>query len=676
MSRKKIWEKKKRFPKENRASFKKKNIKSLKKQGLLAEGVFIGNARGFGFVETGEDEEDIFIPADAVNTALHQDRVQVLLKKEQKPGKRREGTVIKILERGTTEVVGTFQREGDYGFVLCDNQKISRDVYISPKNSHGIRDGEKVVAQILDYGSEKRKPEGKITESLGNIHAPGADILAVVKSYGIPSEFPVRVMNQAMRVPDHVLEADWDGRDDLTGLMTVTIDGEDAKDLDDAVSLTKEGNLYHLGVHIADVSNYVQGGSAIDREALKRGTSVYLADRVIPMLPERLSNGICSLNQGVERLALSCLMDIDENGTVVSHKITESVIRVDRRMSYEQVRCILEDGETETSREYQEFVPTFFLMKELSGILRGCRHNRGSIDFDFPESKIILNGAGRAIDVKPYETSVATEIIEDFMLLANETVAREYCKGEYPFVYRTHENPDPDKVEELLMLLHNQGIDVRKSGQEITPKEIQEILESIQDLPNETMISRLTLRTMKQAKYTTECSGHFGLAARYYCHFTSPIRRYPDLQIHRIIRDNLRGRLTREGKTEHYREILEEVACQSSVCERRAQEAERESDKMKKAEYMSYHLGEEFDGIISGVTGYGLYVELGNTVEGLVHITALKDDYYTFDQETHELRGELTKKVYHLGQKIRVRVADADAVKRSVDFTIAEEQEE
>ena len=676
MSRKKIWEKKKRFPKENRASFKKKNIKSLKKQGLLAEGVFIGNARGFGFVETGEDEEDIFIPADAVNTALHQDRVQVLLKKEQKPGKRREGTVIKILERGTTEVVGTFQREGDYGFVLCDNQKISRDVYISPKNSHGIRDGEKVVAQILDYGSEKRKPEGKITESLGNIHAPGADILAVVKSYGIPSEFPVRVMNQAMRVPDHVLEADWDGRDDLTGLMTVTIDGEDAKDLDDAVSLTKEGNLYHLGVHIADVSNYVQGGSAIDREALKRGTSVYLADRVIPMLPERLSNGICSLNQGVERLALSCLMDIDENGTVVSHKITESVIRVDRRMSYEQVRCILEDGETETSREYQEFVPTFFLMKELSGILRGCRHNRGSIDFDFPESKIILNGAGRAIDVKPYETSVATEIIEDFMLLANETVAREYCKGEYPFVYRTHENPDPDKVEELLMLLHNQGIDVRKSGQEITPKEIQEILESIQDLPNETMISRLTLRTRKQAKYTTECSGHFGLAARYYCHFTSPIRRYPDLQIHRIIRDNLRGRLTREGKTEHYREILEEVARQSSVCERRAQEAERESDKMKKAEYMSYHLGEEFDGIISGVTGYGLYVELGNTVEGLVHITALKDDYYTFDQETHELRGELTKKVYHLGQKIRVRVADADAVKRSVDFTIAEEQEE
>lgn len=672
MSRKKIWEKKKRFPKDDH-KLKKKNIKSFQKLGLVKEGIFIGNPRGFGFVETGEDEEDIFIPADAVNTALHQDKVQVLLKKEQKSGKRREGVVWKILERGTTEVVGTFQREGNYGFVLCDNQKISKDIYISAKNSHGIRDGEKVVAQIIDYGSERHKPEGKITEVLGNIHAPGTDILAIVKSFNIPSEFPVRVMNQAMRVPDHVLDADWDGREDLTGLMTVTIDGEDAKDLDDAVSLTKEGNIYHLGVHIADVSNYVQGGSALDKEALKRGTSVYLADRVIPMLPERLSNGICSLNQGVDRLTLSCLMDIDGQGNVVDHKITESVIRVDRRMSYEQVRCILEDGDTETSREYQEFVPMFFLMRELSQLLRSRRHHRGSIDFEFPESKIILNGAGRAIDIKPYETSCATEIIEDFMLMANETVAREYCKGEYPFVYRTHENPDPEKVEELLTLLHHQGIQVRKSREEITPKEIQEILESIQGLPNETMISRLTLRTMKQAKYTTECSGHFGLAARYYCHFTSPIRRYPDLQIHRIIRDNLRGRLQREGKTEHYREILEEVARQSSVCERRAQEAERESDRLKKAEFMSYHLGEEYDGIISGVTGYGLYVELSNTVEGLVHVTSLRDDYYEFDQESYELKGQLTKKVYHLGQKVRVRVADADAMKRTVDFTLIEE---
>ena len=673
MSRKKIWEKKKNFSrKKSIQKPKKKSIREFQKLGLIKEGTFIGNHKGFGFVELEEDDDDIFIPADATGTAMHQDKVQVLLKKGEQKGKRKEGSVIRILERANQEIVGTFQRERDYGFIICDNQKFSKDVYVSPKNSKGVRDGDKVVAEILDYGDDRHKPEGRIKENLGSMNAPGTDILAIVKSYNIPSEFPVKVMNQAARVPDHVLEADRDGRMDLTDWQTVTIDGEDAKDLDDAVTLTKEDNIYHLGVHIADVSNYVQGGSALDKEALKRGTSVYLADRVVPMLPERLSNGICSLNQGEDRLTLSCLMDIDENGTVVSHKIAETVIRVDRRMSYNQVRCILEDGDTETSREYKDLVPMFFLMKELSALLRKRRHHRGSIDFDFPESKITLNGAGRAIDVQPYEANVATEIIEDFMLMANETVAKEYCKGEYPFVYRTHENPDPERIEELLTLLHHQGIQIRKSGQEITPKEIQEILESIQGLPNETMISRLTLRTMKQARYTTECSGHFGLAARYYCHFTSPIRRYPDLQIHRIIRDNIRGRLQREGKTEHYREILEEVARQSSVCERRAQEAERESDRLKKAEYMSYHLGEEFEGIISGVTAYGFYVELPNTIEGLVHVTSLSDDYYAFDQESYELKGELTKKTYHLGQKVRIRVADADALKRTVDFTVIE----
>lgn len=673
MNRKKIWEKKKNFSrKKSIQKPKKKSIREFQKLGLIKEGTFIGNHKGFGFVELEEEEDDIFIPAGATGTAMHQDKVQVLLKKGEQKGKRKEGSVIRILERANQEIVGTFQRERDYGFIICDNQKFSKDVYVSPKNSKGVRDGDKVVAEILDYGDDRHKPEGRIKENLGSMNAPGTDILAIVKSYNIPSEFPVKVMNQAARVPDHVLEADRDGRMDLTDWQTVTIDGEDAKDLDDAVTLTKEDNIYHLGVHIADVSNYVQGGSALDKEALKRGTSVYLADRVVPMLPERLSNGICSLNQGEDRLTLSCLMDIDENGTVVSHKIAETVIRVDRRMSYNQVRCILEDGDTETSREYKDLVPMFFLMKELSALLRKRRHHRGSIDFDFPESKITLNGAGRAIDVQPYEANVATEIIEDFMLMANETVAKEYCKGEYPFVYRTHENPDPERIEELLTLLHHQGIQIRKSGQEITPKEIQEILESIQGLPNETMISRLTLRTMKQARYTTECSGHFGLAARYYCHFTSPIRRYPDLQIHRIIRDNIRGRLQREGKTEHYREILEEVARQSSVCERRAQEAERESDRLKKAEYMSYHLGEEFEGIISGVTAYGFYVELPNTIEGLVHVTSLSDDYYAFDQESYELKGELTKKTYHLGQKVRVRVADADALKRTVDFTVIE----
>ena len=639
-------------------------------EGTQAEGTFIGHPKGFGFVEIEDQEEDIFIPEENTGTALHQDKVRIIIKDGQKEGKRKEGIVVKVLERGMPEIVGTYQLNRDFGFVVSDNPKFSKDIFIPRKETAGVRNGDKVIAVVTDYGSKNKNPEGKIKENLGNIRTPGTDILAIVKSFGIPSEFPEKVQKQAQRVPDHVLDADRDGRLDLRHLQTVTIDGEDAKDLDDAISLSKEGGIYHLGVHIADVSNYVQYNSALDREALKRGTSVYLADRVVPMLPERLSNGICSLNQGEDRLALSCLMDIDEKGNVVAHQIAETVIRVDERMCYTDVKNILEDTDSEAKKRYETLVPMFFMMKELSEILRSSRHHRGSIDFDFPESKIILNAAGKAIDVKPYEANVATKIIEDFMLMANETVAQEYCTEEIPFVYRTHENPDPEKVESLLTLLHNQGVSIQKAKAEITPKEIQQIIEGIEGLPNEAMISRLVLRSMKQAKYTTECSGHFGLAAKYYCHFTSPIRRYPDLQIHRIIKDNLRGRLMREGRTEHYREILDEVARQSSVCERRADDAERESDKLKKAEYMSYHLDEEFEGIVSGVTGWGLYVELPNTVEGLVHVNTLRDDYYVFDQESYELRGEMTKKVYKLGDKVRVRVADADKMLKTVDFEL------
>lgn len=646
------------------------NYKEDYLEGTQAEGIFIGHPKGFGFVEIEGQDEDIFIPESDTGTAMHQDKVRVIIRDGQKEGKRKEGVVVKVLERGMPEIVGTYQLNRDFGFVISDNPKFSKDIFIPRKEAAGIKNGDKVIAVITDYGSKNKNPEGKIKENLGNIRTPGTDILAIVKSFGIPNEFPEKVMKQAQRVPDHVLDADRDGRLDLRYLQTVTIDGEDAKDLDDAISLTKEGDIYHLGVHIADVSNYVQYNSALDKEALKRGTSVYLADRVVPMLPERLSNGICSLNQGEDRLALSCLMDINEKGKVVSHQIAETVINVDERMCYTDVKNILEDTDEEAKKRYEVLIPMFFMMKELSGILRNSRHHRGSIDFDFPESKIILNAAGKAIDVKPYEANVATRIIEDFMLMANETVAQEYCTEEIPFVYRTHDNPDPEKVESLLTLLHNQGVKIQKAKEEITPKEIQQIIESIEGLPNEAMISRLVLRSMKQAKYTTECSGHFGLAAKYYCHFTSPIRRYPDLQIHRIIKDNLRGRLMREGRTEHYAEILDEVARQSSVCERRADEAERESDKLKKAEYMSYHLGEEFEGIISGVTGWGLYVELPNTVEGLVHVNTLRDDYYVFDQETYELRGEMTKKVYKLGDKVRVRVADADKMLKTVDFEL------
>lgn len=649
---------------------KKDKNKKEQPEGIQAEGTFIGHPKGFGFVEIEGQDEDIFIPESDTGTAMHQDKVRIIIRDDKKEGKRQEGVVVKVLERGMPEIVGTYQLNRDFGFVISDNPKFSKDIFIPRKEAAGIKNGDKVIVVITDYGSGNKNPEGKIKENLGNIRTPGTDILAIVKSFGIPSEFPEKVMKQAQRVPDHVLDADRDGRLDLRHLQTVTIDGEDAKDLDDAISLTKEGDIYHLGVHIADVSNYVQYNSALDREALKRGTSVYLADRVVPMLPERLSNGICSLNQGEDRLALSCLMDINEKGKVVSHQIAETVINVNERMCYTNVKNILEDTDEEAKKRYDALIPMFFMMKELSGILRNSRHHRGSIDFDFPESKIILNAAGKAIDVKPYEANVATKIIEDFMLMANETVAQEYCTEEIPFVYRTHDNPDPEKVESLLTLLHNQGVKIQKAKEEISPKEIQQIIESIEGLPNEAMISRLVLRSMKQAKYTTECSGHFGLAAKYYCHFTSPIRRYPDLQIHRIIKDNLRGRLMREGRTEHYAEILDEVARQSSVCERRADEAERESDKLKKAEYMSYHLGEEFEGIISGVTGWGLYVELPNTVEGLVHVNTLRDDYYVFDQESYELRGEMTKKVYKLGDKVRVRVADADKMLKTVDFEL------
>ena len=649
---------------------KKDKNKKEQQEGIQAEGTFIGHPKGFGFVEIEGQDEDIFIPESDTGTAMHQDKVRIIIRDDKKEGKRQEGVVVKVLERGMPEIVGTYQLNRDFGFVISDNPKFSKDIFIPRKEAAGIKNGDKVIAVITDYGSGNKNPEGKIKENLGNIRTPGTDILAIVKSFGIPSEFPEKVMKQAQRVPDHVLDADRDGRLDLRHLQTVTIDGEDAKDLDDAISLTKEGDIYHLGVHIADVSNYVQYNSALDREALKRGTSVYLADRVVPMLPERLSNGICSLNQGEDRLALSCLMDINEKGKVVSHQIAETVINVNERMCYTDVKNILEDTDEEAKKRYDALIPMFFMMKELSGILRNSRHHRGSIDFDFPESKIILNAAGKAIDVKPYEANVATKIIEDFMLMANETVAQEYCTEEIPFVYRTHDNPDPEKVESLLTLLHNQGVKIQKAKEEITPKEIQQIIESIEGLPNEAMISRLVLRSMKQAKYTTECSGHFGLAAKYYCHFTSPIRRYPDLQIHRIIKDNLRGRLMREGRTEHYAEILDEVARQSSVCERRADEAERESDKLKKAEYMSYHLGEEFEGIISGVTGWGLYVELPNTVEGLVHVNTLRDDYYVFNQESYELCGEMTKKVYKLGDKVRVRVADADKMLKTVDFEL------
>ncbi|MDO4490502.1 MAG: ribonuclease R [Lachnospiraceae bacterium] len=647
-----------------------KDKKKLKKEHRLFTGTFIGNAKGFGFVVIDGEEEmqDIYIPEEYTGSAFHKDKVEVVLLKTSM-GKRQEGQIVKVLEHEITTIVGTFQRSNSFGFVISDNGKISRDLFIPKNKCMDAKTGQKVVAKIKDYGDRHRSPEGEITEILGNAGDAGVDVLSIARSYDIPMDFPEKVQAQANRCPDCVLEGDFAGRTDLRDVQMVTIDGEDAKDLDDAVSLTKKDGLYYLGVHIADVSNYVQSGSALDKEALKRGTSVYLVDRVVPMLPKKLSNGICSLNAGEDRLAMSCLMTLNEAGEIIDHTICESVIHVDRRMTYTAVNAILQDPDCEIADEYRELVPMFLEMGRLSKIIRERRSRRGSIDFNFPESKILLDNNGRPVDIVPHEANDATRLIEDFMLSANETVAKEYCTRKLPFLYRIHENPDSDKMEQTLTVIRSFGFNAEKGKQEITPTEIQKIQEQIQGTKQEAMISRLLLRSMKQAKYDPECIGHFGLAAKYYCHFTSPIRRYPDLQIHRIIKDDLRGRLNSD-KIAWYKSILSGVGEKTSMLERRADEIERETDKLKMAEYMLRHLGEDFEGVISGVSGWGFYVELPNTVEGLVHISSLRDDYYVFDEQHYCLIGEMTKKRYTLGEKVTVRVTDADLIAKTIDFNV------
>ena len=638
-------------------------------------GTFISNAKGFGFVEIEGREEDLYIPEDKTGGAFHLDKVQVTLLPGQR-GRRQEAVVVKILERGMKQIVGTYDHAGNFGFVIPDNGKIGTDIFVPKERSKGAVTGHKVVVEITSYGDDRHKPEGKVVEILGHVNDPGVDIMSIVRAYDLPVEFGEKVMNQAGRVPEEVLESDKVGRMDLRDLQMVTIDGEDAKDLDDAVSLYQDdAGLYHLGVHIADVTNYVQENSALDWEALKRGTSVYLVDRVIPMLPHKLSNGICSLNQGVDRLALSCLMTINGKGEVTDYQIAETVICVDRRMSYTSVKKILEDQDEAEIQAHEKLIPMFELMEELAAILRKKRHKRGSIDFDFAESKIILDENGHPIDIKPYERNVATKIIEDFMLIANETVAQHFFWMELPFVYRTHEKPDPEKIMKLSAFIHNFGHYIKLTGEEVHPKELQKLLDKIADTEEETLISRLTLRSMKQAKYTVDCTGHFGLACRYYCHFTSPIRRYPDLQIHRIIKEQLRGRL-KENRIEHYEKKLPEVASHSSKMERRAEEAERETDKLKKAEYMEERIGEIYEGVVSGITQWGIYVELPNTVEGLIHVSTLPGDYFYYNESTYEMVGQDTGKTYKLGERITIQVKSVDRFTRTVDFTIPEEDDE
>ncbi len=634
-------------------------------------GVFRLTQQGFGFVEVEGYKDEFFIPRDEVQGAMHLD-VVTIEPETKKGGKRVEARIAGIVERATDSVVGTYERAGmHYGFVVPDNNLFDRDIFIPGERSMGASTGDKVLIEITDYGSRFKSPEGRVTEVLGHEGDPGVDILSMIKGYGLPLEFPEKVIKQADKVPDEVSEDDLRGRADFRDLKMVTIDSEEAKDLDDAVSLYKEGENYVLGVHIADVTHYVQENSALDKEAFKRGTSVYLVDRVIPMLPPRLSNGICSLNENVNRLTLSCIMTFDPSGNLIDHDIVESVIRTDKRMTYTAVNGIIEDRDEELMKEYEDLTPMFLLMEELAVILRKNRKKRGSIDFDLPETRIVLDDKGKPVYVGPYDRNSATRLIEEFMLAANETVAEHYCRKEIPFVYRIHEDPDPEKIRKLEAFIRNFGYGIKVKNDEVHPRELQKLLERIDGTPQESLISSLTLRSMQRASYSTECRGHFGLACRYYCHFTSPIRRYPDLQIHRIIKESLHGKI-KGSRLEHYDKILTEVAKHSSSRERLADEAERETDKLKKAEYMADHIGDIYTGVISGVTGWGIYVELPNTVEGLIHVSRLEGDYFYYNEDGMELVGERTGKKYVLGQAVKVRVIGVDMTIRAVDFELAE----
>lgn len=661
-------------------------------------GIFSAHHRGFGFVTIEGRDGDLFVPPDDTGDAMDGDTVQVIIDENGRGG-RAEARVLKVLKHANEALIGTFEKNKSFGFVIPDNPRITMDIFIPQGKENGAVSGHKVVVKLDTYATRNKNPEGHVQEILGHINDPGVDILSIVRAYGLPEEFPEDVMEEVSHAPEE-LSADYvaeeigkNGRVDLRDVPMVTIDGEDAKDLDDAVSVSKETingeTIYHLGVHIADVSHYVKEGTSLDAEAYKRGTSVYLVDRVIPMLPHRLSNGICSLNAGCDRLAMSCLMDIDEKGIIVGHKICESVVRIDRRMTYTAVNAILEakNGteepqtdapEKEKSKEkaefakkcleeYADFVSMFLLLDETARVLRKKRMARGAVDFDFPECKIILDAKGRPVEIRPYERNAATMLIEDCMLAANETVAEDYYWQQIPFLYRSHEKPDGEKIKRFGILINNFGYSIRLQNGELHPKEMQKLLEKAAGSPEEALLARLALRSMKQAKYTTECMGHFGLAANYYTHFTSPIRRYPDLQIHRIIKENLHGGLTKK-RIAHYEKILPEVAIWTSSRERLADEAERETDKAKKVQFMERHIGEEFTGVISGISNYGFYVELPNTVEGMVRLANLDGDYYVFDEEHYELVGERTRKKFKLGQTVKIQVVSVDRYLKTIDF--------
>ena len=642
----------------------------------LVVGRFQGNERGYGFViPDDENIKDIFISADSINGAMHNDRVIARINKKVIGDKRAEGEIIKIIKRANKTVVGTFESSRYFGFVVPDDRKLSGDIFIPKDEFGGAKPGDKVVAEIVKWPEQRRNAEGRIIEILGSRDEVGTDILSIMRTYNLSEDFPEDVVRQAEQIPDTVTEDMIKGRRDLRKLRMVTIDGEDAKDLDDAVSIQRlPDGKYRLGVHIADVSYYVPEDSPLDKEALKRGTSVYLVDRVIPMLPKKLSNGICSLNPGVDRLAFTVMMDIDPAGRVVDYEIFESVINTDERMTYTDVYKILVEDDEKLKKRYEYLLDDFKAMEELALILRKKRMSRGSIDFDFEEAKIVLDEKGKPVEVKRYEITIANKIIEEFMLACNETVAEHFYWANSPFVYRIHEDPDSDKIEAFAEFVGNLGYHL-KGINKVHPRALQDLLEKVKGTREERIISTVMLRSLSKARYSHQNTGHFGLAAKYYCHFTSPIRRYPDLIIHRIMKEYLKGRLN-EQREELLNQRLPEIARLCSERERAADEAERETEDLKKVEFMKGHEGETFEGIISNVTSFGMFVELDNTIEGLVRMSSMEDDYYIFNDKQYCLVGERTRKTYKIGDIIRVKLARADIASRQIEFVIAEEDEE
>ncbi|MCM3639339.1 ribonuclease R [Sporosarcina luteola] len=638
----------------------------------LVRGKFIGHAKGFGFVTPETDGmDDIFIPPPEVNGAMNGDIVLVRVSKGDY-GDRREGSIIRIAERKTTKVVGTYQDNRGFGFVIPDDKKLPMDIFIGKGNSLDAVEGHKVVVEITEWPSELKSATGMVVQILGHKNDPGVDILSIIHKHGIEVEFAPEVMEQANKTPDEVQEKDLFKRRDLREDLVITIDGADAKDLDDAISLVKnEDGTYTLSVHIADVSYYVEENTPLDDEAYDRATSVYLTDRVIPMLPHKLSNGICSLNPHVDRLTMSCQMTIDRNGKVIHHEIFESVIQSKERMTYTDVYKIIGEKDEELMKKYEHIVPMLNNMADLASILRQKRIDRGAIDFDFKESKVIVDEQGWPTDIVIRERTAAERLIEEFMLAANETVAEHFHWMQVPFLYRIHEDPKAEKLQRFFEFLTNFGIVVKGTGNKVHPRALQEIVESIEGMPEETVISTMLLRSMQQAKYFEESLGHFGLSADFYTHFTSPIRRYPDLIVHRLIRTYLINKDVSSETIAHWNANMSEIAQHTSERERRAVDAERDTDALKKAQYMLDKIGEEFDGVISSVTNFGMFVELENTVEGLVHVSYMTDDYYRFDDRQMMMIGEHTGKQFRIGDEVTIKVVSVKPEESAIDFEIS-----